>query len=817
MYLKGGTLNHVRLRCLLTCALILLLPLSVIAEQLVLKTLDKTISGTLADVPCVMLTDTAPAELLLEHADAVYRVTDSIGAAYSASTVAEAVDGYLRLKGVCVIKEVTIKGYSRISPEAIRFRIRTAKGDILHKDAVKKDIEEIYAMGYFEKCDASFEGDSVVFIVWEYPVIITIEVKGNNELKEKEILDAIGLKKFDILNTRLLKTSIDRIKGLYRERGYYKVEVTSSTRETEGGIILTFDVQENEQLYVKDISFDGNEHVSSRQLRGAMETKTRWPLGIFSHEGSYQDAKLDNDLLRIEQYYADNGYIQAKIGRPRVEIRENKGIYITIPVSEGPIFTIGNIDIIGDLILTKEELLSKIDLKSGDIMSKSSIRQAIETLRNIYMDKGYAYIQVKPETTEETETRAGLNFRISQGKPVSIDQIQIRGNTKTRDKVIRRELNIQEGDLFSSSAINHSQDALSRLGYFKSANIESIPKDEETMSLLADVEETTTGSFSFGIAYSTLDGPMGTLGLSEINLMGLGLKTSFNVEYGPQKKSYFINFEEPWLLDHPISLGTRLYNTEKEYLYYTKKSRGGNIRVGFPLIEEVRDYITYTYDDVLGLTDIDPAYRAQLTKEDIEGGLTSSITNTFSRDTTNDYFRPTRGSDLSMSLEYAGLGGDFHFTRATASVAKFFPLYRESVALMLKGRWGTINPSKGDVLPEYERFILGGLNSIRGFRYGEVGPEDSLGNVLGGRRMVVFNIEITFPGGPIPGLYGVLFHDEGNGYEDQIDLTNMKKSYGAGIRWVTPMGPLRLEYAKVINPEPDESPSRWEFSVGTFF
>jgi outer membrane protein insertion porin family len=170
-----------------------------------------------------------------------------------------------------------------------------------------------------------------------------------------------------------------------------------------------------------------------------------------------------------------------------------------------------------------------------------------------------------------------------------------------------------------------------------------------------------------------------------------------------------------------------------------------------------------------------------------------------------------------MSLEYAGLGGDFHFTRATASAAKFFPLYRDIVALMLKGRWGTINPAKGDVIPEYERFTLGGLNSIRGFRYGEVGPEDSLGNVLGGRRMVVFNTEITFPGGPIPGLYGVLFHDEGNGYEDQIDLTNLKKSYGAGIRWVTPMGPLRLEYAKVINPEPDESPSRWEFSVGTFF
>ena len=163
------------------------------------------------------------------------------------------------------------------------------------------------------------------------------------------------------------------------------------------------------------------------------------------------------------------------------------------------------------------------------------------------------------------------------------------------------------------------------------------------MSLLADVEETTTGSFSFGIAYSTLDGPMGTLGLSEINLMGLGLKTKFSMEYGPKKKSYIIDFEEPWVLDYPVSLGTRLYNTDQEYLYYTKKSRGGNIRLSFPLFEEVRDYITYGYDDVLGLSNIDPTYRSELTEEDIKGGITSSITNTIYRDTTNDYFRPTRG------------------------------------------------------------------------------------------------------------------------------------------------------------------------------
>jgi outer membrane protein insertion porin family len=450
-------------------------------------------------------------------------------------------------------------------------------------------------------------------------------------------------------------------------------------------------------------------------------------------------------------------------------------------------------------------------------MSKSKIRQAIETLRDIYMDKGFAYVQVKPDTIDEGETKAGLNFIITQGKPVNIDTIQIRGNTKTRDKVIRRELKLQEGDLFSSTDIKRSQDRLSRIGYFKSANIESIPTDEENMSLLVDVEETTTGAFSFGVAYSSVDGPMGTLELSEMNFLGKGLKTKFGIEYGPKKKNYTLDFEEPWLLDYPVSLGVKLFKTTRDYLYYTKDSRGGNIRVSYPLFEEVRHYIAYSFEDVSPLSNIDSSYRSSLSEDEVNGGITSSIINTIYRDTTNDYFRPTRGSDLSLSVEYAGLGGDFHFIRTTATAAKFFPIYKDKVALMLKGRWGTIVPQKGDDLPDYERFTLGGMNSIRGFKYGEVGPEDSLGNHIGGKRMVIFNTEITFPLEPIPGLYGVIFHDEGNGFDERIDLTNLKKSYGAGIRWVTPMGPLRLEYAKVIHPELGEAPSRWDFSVGAFF
>ena len=309
----------------------------------------------------------------------------------------------------------------------------------------------------------------------------------------------------------------------------------------------------------------------AQESRGLGDVYKRQVLGLFGHSGSYLEESLDTDLLRIEQYYGDLGYIRARAGRPQVEVREDKGIYITIPIDEGPLFYIGQIDVSGELIKPKEDLMEPLQIKSGDRMSKSKIQQSVEQIRNIYMNQGFAYVQVRPDMKENPDNTVDMNFVIKKGEPVHIDTIHIRGNTKTRDKVIRRELKFNEGDLFSSTQIQKSRDSLSRLGYFSNVNIESIPKDEDTLSMLVDVEETTTGAFSFGLAYSSVDKLLGTLQLSENNLMGLGLRTKFSVEYGGRKQSYTVDLEEPWLFDYPVSLGVRLFNTEREYTYYTKE------------------------------------------------------------------------------------------------------------------------------------------------------------------------------------------------------------------------------------------------------
>jgi len=793
-------LNRTHLRALYLSILLISQPFTWLhAEDLVMKTSFDKISSFVSDIPCITLKNDAGVEVFLEETTGLNRVYDNTGITYSAATLQDAVDGYLRMRNLCTIKEVKVTGQARISTEAIRFRIKNMPGGIIHKASTRKDIEEIYSMGYFEKVDASFENGIINFSVKEYPVIVTIEVQGNSEINNEDILKAISLKKFDILNTKTLKTSIDRIISLYREKGFFKAEVTSATKETEGGIILTFTVKENNQLYIQGITFDGNENVSSSTLNGwftgVMQTKTRWWWGLFGHEGAYQEEALDTDLMRIEEHYGNEGYMRARAGRPIVDIKEDKGIYLTIPIEEGPVFSVGKIDIEGDLIKPKEELLSLLQIKEGDVMRRNLVNQSVEAVRDVYLDAGYAYAQIKPDMTEGSEANTvDIKLMIRQGKPVHIDTIHIRGNIKTRDKVIRREIQLDEGDMYSSTKIKQSKDYLNRLGYFSSANIETIPRNDENMSMLVDVEETTTGAFSFGFAYSTVDSLMGTVQLS-----------------------YSLDFEDPWLFDYHISLGASIFNMERQYTYYTKDSRGGNIRLSYPLFERVRHSIAYSYIEVVGLTDIDDNYENTLTEEEIDGYVTSSVINSLNRDTTNDYFRPTRGSDSSVSLEYAGLGGDYHYTRVTAKHAQFFPLYKDKVALMLKLRWGTINPAMGDKLPEDELFVLGGLNSIRGFRYGDVGPMDSYGNVIGGRRELVFNSEITFPVFDVPGLSGAIFLDQGNAYTKRIDLTNLKRAYGGEFRWVTPMGPLRIAFGKVIHPEEYESPSRWDFSIGTFF
>jgi outer membrane protein insertion porin family len=810
--------------------LLLLIPLCLAAADIDISLGNKDLSEFLSDVPCVSLKDTAPLKLEVLSKDGLIEVKDSGGIGYKAATLPDAANGYLRMKDVCVIKEIRINGTKRISNDAIRFRIRTAPGDIIHRLAVRKDIEEIYAMGYFESCNASSENNILSFNVTEYPVVVKIEVKGNKKVEEKKILESSEVKKFDILNTRSLKTAVDRIKALYREKGYYNVEVETDTKETDGGIILTFIIKENKKLWVKNVSFDG---VSLKSpwyepwsdpysgMKKSMKTQNRrwWnPMDWLSDRGAYTESEMDTDLLRLEEYFGNEGYLQAKVGRPKVDIKDDKGIYITVPVEQGPLFTLGNIDAEGELIVPKEKILDALGMKKGDIMSRMELYAGIEKVRDIYMDKGYAYVQIKPITTEKGNNVIDMTLNIKQNKPVHIDEVLIRNNKKTRDKVIRRELKLQETSLFSSTKLRDSRDNLNRLGYFSKVDINQVPSElEDEMDLVVDVEENPTGAFTFGVAYSSIDEFMGQVEVSENNLFGTGLRSKASIEYGAKRKNYNIYLQEPWLFDYPVAVSARVYNQERVLSYYTRESRGFSLGLSFPIIEEVRYNIIYNYDYILPLTDVDPSYEYWLTPVEINGGLNSSITNTVSRVTTNDFYRPTRGMDASVSLEYAGLGGDYHFTRATANLAQFFPLYKNIFALMLKGRWGTINGGDGEPVPTSELYTLGGMNTVRGFDYGDIGPRDNYGNVVGGNRMVVFNAEITFPIGTVPGLSGVVFLDAGNAFNNTIDLENLKKSYGAGIRWVTPMGPLRLEYGWIINPEDYEPSGKWDFTIGAFF
>jgi len=781
---------------------------------------DERLKNALSDVPCLELGASGGTELTLSEVAGSFKVSDPSGVQFSGASVNEAADGYLRLKSSCVIKDIRIDGLNRITADAVMFRLKSAKGDIVHLARLKSDVEAVNGMGYFEKVTAEMQGDVLVFKVAEHPVIVKVSFSGNKEIKDDKLTEALGIKKFEILNMKSLKAGIDRMKTLYREKGYYDVEIKSDREDTEGGIELKLSVTENKRLYVKEVNFDGNEHVKTKELRKLVETKNRWLMGLLKHSGNYIDSTIDMDLLRIEQYYGDIGYIDAKVGRPVVDIREGKGIYLTIPISEGKLFHVASTEVSGDMLegVDKETLSKSINLKPGEVMSRSKVQKVVEALRDIYMDQGYAFAKVEPESKFDG-TDVHINFVISKGEPVHINKITINGNTKTREHVIRRELAINESDLFSSTALKTSKDRLGRLGYFKESSIEPVPGPDGKLDLKVGVAEKPTGAFICGISYSTENKVSYNASISENNLFGKGYRTQLKVDYGKKDKTYTVDLEDPWFMDTPLSVGGRVYAEEDEKLYYVQKTRGFNIRMSYPLVERWRHSIGYSYEKILPLEEVSDSYLYLLSKDDLDGGITSKISNMIYRDTTNDPYRPTHGSDVAFSIEYAGLSGDKHFTRFNSRAAVFFPLYKDMLVLMFKNQFGVINGGNGEKVPDAELYELGGLNTLRGFEYGEVGPRDSYGNTLGSRVQEVFNVELTCPIPGVPGLSTVAFFDAGNGYQkpSTVDLSNIRKTFGGGLRWVTPMGPLRLEYGRIISPRETESTGRWEFNMGAFF
>lgn len=730
------------------------------------------------------------------------------------------------------IVNIIIEGNKRIEADAIKSKISAKLGDAYVAQNLSEDLKSVYSMGYFEDIrimsEDTAEGRTIIFKVKEKSTIRVINIKGNKVCEDEEIRENLDINAGSILNVFKINSNIKRIEQLYKDKNYHNVKVAYNIYNLKNNQSdIEFVIQEGEELKIKEIIFKGNNVYSNKQLKKLMKSSEKGFFSWLTSSGELNTDDLKQDSARIAAFYHNNGYIQARVGDPDIKYQDS-WIYIIMQIEEGVRFKVGKIDISGDMIIDREELIKKLKITNEEFYNRDVIRQDALALTDLYSDEGYAYTDIIPRVDRQFNPEtdkigiANINYVIDKGKQVYFEKIIITGNTKTRDKVIRRELQVYERELFGGKRLKRSIRNLYRLDFFEDIKVDSSKgSSDDTMVLTIDVAEKPTGMFSFGGGYSSVDKAFVMASISQKNLFGRGQILQLKAELGGVTNRFTLSFTEPWMFDIPLSAGFDLYNWEKDYDYYDKDSKGGGVRFGYPVYDFTRAYISYAYEQT-DITNIDE-HNAPKSIRDMTGtNVASSITASLRYDSRNQVFNPTEGQDHSITVEYAGLGGDIAFTKYLAEAGWYMPLFMGTVGF-LHGRTGFVSDSSEGKLPDYERFYLGGMNSLRGFDYREISPtEEYEGDIIqkGGDKFIQFNFEFLVPLIKKAGLVGLIFYDTGDVYDtdENIDIGNLRKSAGYGFRWYSPIGPIRLENGYILDPKEGESDSgRWEFTMGTAF
>ncbi len=725
-----------------------------------------------------------------------------------------------------IIASVAPAGNKRIDSGAILGKIETKPGDVYSPDNLRRDLKAIFSMGYFDnvsiEVDDSAKGKKVTFRVQEKPLISKVTFSGLKELDEKDVQDAAGVKANTILNPAALNDAVKKIRELYRSKGYYSAKVSFKVEHPEPqSAAVVFDINEGGKMSVADIRFVGNTSFEASELKGEIETGTwKWYSSWITGTGTLKMDVLRQDADRLAVFYSNHGFIDAKVAEPEVNQNGND-LLITFTIEEGPRYKLGSIDVDGDLLKSREELLAMLDIRKEQFFNRKVLHDDILKLTDLYAEQGYAFAEIDPKVKKSAENKTiDLLLKIDRGNLVTVNRVEIQGNTRTRDNVIRRDLAVEEGGTFNSKALRDSVKKLNRLGFFEDVNVMPKPTaDGGQMDVLVAVKERATGQFSIGAGYSSSDKLMFMGEISEDNFLGLGTRLSFTANLSSVTTKYNLSYTDPRIFDSRVSAGVDAFNWEREYTDYTKSSKGGGLRLGHHLIEEWRIYYGYSWTDTT-LKDISEDASAYIL-ESAKINITSAFKLSFVRDTRDKLFNTDSGSKNSISVEYAGgiFGGEAEYTKVEASSGWYHPLPFSTV---FHGRLsaGKAFENEDGKLPVYDNFYLGGMNSIRGFKSSTISPINAdNGEKYGGDKMWFANLELYFPLIKDAGVRGLVFSDFGNVYaqDDNWDLSSMKKSAGLGVNWLSPMGPLRIVWGYNLDSQAGDEEAQWDFAMGGSF
>lgn len=729
-----------------------------------------------------------------------------------------------------VVTEVRIEGNRKIESAAIRSKIRLKAGDRFNASSVESDIRSIFSLGFFDRVDAYEEGVAggvrVIFEVQEKPVISKITFQGLSELDEEDLRAELEVKAFEVLDIHKLNVSVEKFLKKYEEKGHYLADIRYELKpdERRNEVEVVFVIEENDRIRVRSIEFIGNKVVSESELEGVMQTREGGFFSWLSGSGTYREQVFERDVAILQAYYGTLGYVRAQIAPPEVMVSpDKKWISITIAVQEGEQYFVGEVDFQGDLLYTLQELKEDLALVKGEVFNTDTLRR--ETLRYTekYADLGYAFANVVPQFDIHDDTRTvDVTFEIDKGRRVFIGNITITGNTKTKDKVIRRELLIHEGELFNGSKKRISRENVMRLGFFDNVEFHQVTSkaDPQVVDIEIKVKERSTGQLVIGAGYASGDiGFTAQAQLSQNNFLGNGQVAALSAQIMTGRSFYEFNlsFTEPYVGHSLWSLGGEIYHLRRILTAvqgvrtFEETKTGFAAKLGHPVFEYTNLYLTYRFErsSVPSNTIIDQT----LIPPETVNGYSSSVMANLVADKRDDRFDPRNGWYGSLSAEFAGLGGDRRFLRTRGQFKYFHPvlwdlIFRFNLTGANISGWG------GSQVPLNELFIQGGLFSLRGYDFLSVGPKRTMTTdisklspeaiaanlggrdiVIGGHNEVLVQAELEFPILKEAKVRGVVFFDAGNAFDGFFfqQQPALLADVGYGIRWFTPIGPLRFE------------------------
>lgn len=749
------------------------------------------------------------------------------------------------------VTAIEITGNRRISTDAILLRIKTRPGEPYRLEDVNADLKRLHEWGPLSSIEVKSEeltdGEvTVIFAVEEKPIVKKIVFEGNREYDDDDLLEEIKITAGDILSHTKINEGIAAIYKLYEDDGYYQTKINYEIKldPDSGEAIVYINIDEGHKIRVKDISILGATQLDPDDILGVMETHAQSLFSIL-HTGRFKEDEFKLDLERIIMYCRSQGYLDMKILDVENTIRgDGTGLDITITISEGKQYHAGTVRIVGNENFPAEDLEALLPLKMGAVFSPEALRTDTKTIRDFYFSRGYIDADIRSHTILNQKTeQMDITYSIQEKEISYINRIDITGNTITRDIVIRRELSVKPGGLFNGVKVERSRERLQNLGFFQRVEIYPIPTAEESKKdLVVRLEEKKTGEFMFGVGYSSMDDFIGFIEIGQGNFdlfnppyfVGDGQKMKIRAEFGSSKSNYELSFVEPWMFGIPLSFGVDLYRRTRTWDDYEEQRLGGDIRLRKRLTAFTQMGLTYTLENV-DIYDVDDYADWSIQSEEGTNWI-SSLTPSLTRDTRDSYLVPTRGMKNTLSSQVAGgvLGGDKDFIKTTFYTSAYYSIFKGYI-FGFRYRAGTAQPyDDTDIVPVYERFYLGGANTIRGFRYREIGPQGidprtglPNGDPVGGDSMMFGSVEFTYPIYDM--IRGAFFCDIGNVWATkdwQLDDTafsgqwfkNLQAGAGFGLRLYLPIGPIKLDYGWPLHTDGwNDTGGRFHFNIGYAF